>query len=36
MVVAFTLFFLTVLLMRARCEVLHRERHSQWVREIRA
>ena len=34
MVLAFTLFFLTVLLMRARCEVLHRERHSRWVREI--
>ena len=35
MVTAFTLFFLTVLFMRARCEVLDRERHSRWVREIR-
>ena len=34
MVLAFSLFFVTVLLMRARCEILHRERHSQWVREV--
>ena len=33
MTAAFTLFFLTVLLMRARCEVLERERHSRWVHE---
>ena len=33
MTIAFTLFFLTVLLMRARCEVLERERHSRWARE---
>ena len=36
MVAAFTLFFLTVLLMRTRCELLDRERHSQWVREVGA
>ena len=36
MVAAFTLFFLTVALMRTRCELLERERHSQWVREVRA
>ena len=34
MLAAFTLFFLAVMLMRARCEVLHRERHSQWVHEV--
>ena len=35
MVAAFTLFFVTVLLMRARCEILHRERRRRWVREVR-
>ena len=34
MVAAFTLFFVTALIMRTRCEILHRERHSQWVREV--
>ena len=33
MTAAFTLFFLTVLLMRARCEVLERERRSRWVHD---
>jgi heme exporter protein C len=36
MVMAFTLYFAAVLLMRARCEVLDRERHSAWVREVAA
>lgn len=34
MAVAFKLFFATVVLMRARCEVLERERNSNWVREL--
>ncbi len=34
MVVAFMLYFLTVLLMRARNEVLGRERYSTWVRQL--
>jgi heme exporter protein C len=34
MAVAFTCFFVTVLLMRLRNEVLERERHSNWVREV--
>ena len=34
MAAAFTLFFLTVLLMRARCEVIDRERHTRWVGEM--
>jgi heme exporter protein C len=34
MALAFKLFYFTVLLMRARCEVLERERNSAWVREI--
>ena len=33
MAVAFKLFFLATVLMRARGEVLERERHSAWVRE---
>ncbi len=33
MTVAFKLYYATVLLMRSRCEVLERERQSQWVRE---
>jgi heme exporter protein C len=36
MVVAFMLYFAVVLLLRARCEVLARERHSAWVREVAA
>jgi heme exporter protein C len=34
MAVAFTSYFATVLLMRLRTEILVRERHSSWVREI--
>jgi len=34
MALAFKLFYVTVLLMRARCEVLQRERNTQWVREL--
>ena len=34
MAVAFKLFYATVVLMRARVEVLQRERNSQWVREL--
>jgi heme exporter protein C len=33
MALAFKLFYVTVLLMRARCELLDRERNSAWVRE---
>jgi len=32
MFVAFNLYYATVLMMRARCEVLERERQSEWVR----
>jgi heme exporter protein C len=31
--IGFKLFYFTVVLMRARCEVLDRERNSSWVRE---
>ena len=34
MALAFKLFFVTVVLMRARCELLERERNSAWVREL--
>jgi heme exporter protein C len=34
MLAAFKLYYVTVVLMRARCEVLERERHSGWVQEI--
>jgi len=34
MALAFKLYYVTVLLMRARCEVLERERHAAWVREL--
>ena len=34
MAVAFKLYYAVVLLMRARCEVLARERNTQWVREL--
>jgi heme exporter protein C len=34
MAVAFKLFYATVVLMRARVEVLQRERNAQWVREL--
>ena len=33
MALGFKLYFITVLLMRARCELLSRERKSAWVRE---
>ena len=36
MAVSFKLFYITVLLMRARCEVLERERNAGWVRELLA
>jgi heme exporter protein C len=34
MAVAFKLYYALVVLMRARCEVLDRERNTQWVREL--
>ena len=34
MALAFKLFYATVVLMRARCELLERERNSAWVREL--
>lgn len=34
MALAFKLYYATVLLMRARCEVLERERNSSWVQEL--
>jgi hypothetical protein len=34
MAAAFMLYFTTVVLIRARCEVLARERHSTWVQEL--
>ena len=34
MAVAFKLYYALVLLMRARCEVLERERNTRWVREL--
>jgi heme exporter protein C len=34
MAVAFKLYYALVVLMRARCEVLDRERNSQWVKEL--
>jgi len=34
MAVAFKLYFFMVLLMRARCEILERERRSVWLREL--
>lgn len=34
MALAFKLFYATVLLMRTRCEVLERERNSQWVQDL--
>lgn len=34
MAVAFKLYYAVVLLMRARCEVLARERNTQWVQEL--
>jgi len=36
MALAFKLYFATTLLMRARCEVLEREKNSTWVRELLA
>jgi heme exporter protein C len=34
MAVAFKLFYAVVVLMRARCELLERERNTQWVNEL--
>lgn len=34
MAVAFKLFYITVVLLRAQCEILQRERHTLWVREL--
>ena len=34
MAVAFKLYYVMVVLMRARCEVLERERHTSWVKQI--
>jgi heme exporter protein C len=34
MAVAFKLYYAFVVLMRARCEVLERERNTSWVREL--
>jgi heme exporter protein C len=31
---AFKLYYAAVVLMRARCELLERERNSGWVREL--
>ena len=36
MAVAFTLYYATVVLMRARCEILEAESSSSWVRELAA
>jgi len=36
MAVAFNFYYLTTLLLRARCEILDRERHTSWVRELPA
>ena len=34
MAVAFKLYYVMVVLMRARCEVLERERHTSWVKQL--
>jgi heme exporter protein C len=34
MAVAFKLYYVTAMLMRARVELLERERNSKWVREM--
>ena len=34
MAVSFKLYYAMVVLMRARCEVLERERHTNWVKEL--
>jgi heme exporter protein C len=36
MAIAFKLFYLMAVLIRARCEVLERERNSSWVRQLTA
>jgi len=36
MAVSFKLYYAAVVLMRARCEVLERERNSQWVKDLAA
>jgi heme exporter protein C len=34
MAVAFKLYYVTAMLMRARVELLERERNSKWVKEL--
>jgi heme exporter protein C len=34
MALAFKLYYAFVVLMRARCELLERERHTGWAREL--
>ncbi len=34
MLLAFALYFVTVLLIRLRAELLRRERNASWVREV--
>jgi heme exporter protein C len=34
MALAFTVYFFSAVLRRTRCEILERERHSEWVREL--
>ena len=34
MLLGFGLFYLSVMLMRARCELLRRERKTQWVSQL--
>lgn len=34
MILAFAFYYVTVVLMRARCEVLLREQRTQWVKEL--
>jgi heme exporter protein C len=34
MAIAFKLYYAMVVLMRARCEVLERERHTSWVKQL--
>jgi heme exporter protein C len=36
MIVAFTLFFVAIMLVRLRAELLRRERNASWVREVLA
>jgi heme exporter protein C len=34
MAVAFKVYYAMVVLMRARCEVIERERHTSWVKQL--